>query len=177
MASKRIFKKKFSWKKLRCEFDYSKTGQKDDLKRHFYSVFRPFDAKDQAKEIESAASTKNKENKNSGKEEEAKVEIGERNVNVELLEQGLATLMNPRVDDEVSKYLDSYKVAEGVGKERKVGLSGTTQPPNSNFSDLISATKTKKREFINFLVGQKSLPCVVEYCFAANKYKVRIEKK
>ena len=76
----------------------------------------------------------------------------------------------------MSKYLDSYQAAEKVAKEKKLGVHSTKYPGNPNYSDLIASNKTKKKEFINFLVNQKNLPCVVEYCFSGSKFKVRIEK-
>jgi staphylococcal nuclease domain-containing protein 1 len=146
-------------KKLRCEHDYSKTLE-DGKKMNFYSIFRFPDSKEQAKQKENAPVNQ------------------EKNVNVEILELGYAQYVspNPKLDDDVSKYLDSYQAAEKIAKEKKQGIHSTKYPGNPNYSDLIASNKTKKKEFINFLVNQKGLHCVVEYCFTGSKFKLRIEK-
>jgi staphylococcal nuclease domain-containing protein 1 len=147
--AKEYLRKCLVGKKVRCEQDYSKTLE-DGKKMNFYSLFRPH-----GKE---------------GKEE--------KNVNVEILEYGYANYIppNPKVDDDVSKYLESYQAAEKVAKEKKVGIFSTKYPGNPNYSDLIAANKTKKREFVNFLVNGKNLQCVVEYCFSGSKFKLRVER-
>jgi staphylococcal nuclease domain-containing protein 1 len=147
--AKEFLRKSLVGKKVRCEQDYSKTLE-DGKKMNFYSLFRQH-GKD-------------------GKEE--------KNVNVEILEYGYANYIppNPKVDDDVSKYLESYQAAEKVAKEKKVGIFSTKYPGNPNYSDLIAANKTKKREFVNFLINGKNLQCVVEYCFSGSKFKVRVER-
>lgn len=140
-------------KPLRCEFDYSRTLPKDGKKMNFYSVFR-----------------------HHGKETDADANTNfDRNLNVELLEHGYATYINPRVDDEISKHLDLYSAAEKTSKEKKTGINSTKSPGLFNFSDLISANREKKKNFTKFLVGKKNVPCVVEYCFSATKFKLRID--
>jgi staphylococcal nuclease domain-containing protein 1 len=100
----------------------------------------------------------------------------EKNVNIELLEQGLAAFQSPRTDkDEMSAHLELYTVAEKIAKDKKQGIYSPKAPGNPNYADLISANRTKKKEFSSFLVGQKKLACVIEYVFAGNKFKVRIE--
>ena len=156
--AKEFLRKVTVGKKIRCEHDYSKTLE-DGKKMNFYSIFRFPETKE----------VKNKENT---------TPVTEKNVNVEIIEQGYASFIspNPKLDDDVSKYLDSYQAAEKVAKEKKTGINSTKFPGSSNYSDLIAANKTKKKEFINFLVNQKNLPCVVEYCFSGSKFKLRIEK-
>jgi staphylococcal nuclease domain-containing protein 1 len=101
----------------------------------------------------------------------------ERNVNTELIEQGYAAFQSPRSDkDEMSPHLELYSAADKVAKDKKQGIYSQKAPGNPNYADLISANKTKKKEFSSFLVGQKKLACVVEYVFAGNKFKVRIEQ-
>jgi staphylococcal nuclease domain-containing protein 1 len=155
--AKEFLRKILVGKKIRAEHDYSKTLE-DGKKMNFYSIFR-FPESKEKKTTETAQST-------------------EKNVNVEILEGGYASYIppNPKLDDDVSKYLDSYQAAAQVAKEKKSGVNSTKFPGNSNYSDLIAANKTKKKEFINFLVNQKGLQCVVEYCFSGSKFKLRIEK-
>ncbi len=158
--AKEFLRKIIVGKKLRCEFDYSKTIEKDDKKMNFYSVFRPIES-----------------NKKSTTTTTTITETTiEKNINVELIEQGLATYIPPRLDDDTSKYLDSYQEAEKTAKDKKVGIHSIKYPGNPNYSDLIAANKTKKKESINFLVNQKNLHCVVEYCFSGSKFKLRVEK-
>lgn len=155
--AKEFMRKILVGKKIRAEHDYSKTLD-DGKKMNFYSIFRFVDSKEKDKKSTDPAT--------------------EKNVNVEILEGGYASYIppNPKLDDDVSKYLDSYQAAAQVSKEKKSGVNSTKFPGNSNYSDLIAANKTKKKEFINFLVNQKGLQCVVEYCFSGSKFKLRIEK-
>lgn len=140
-------------KTLNCEFDYSRTLPKDGKKMNFYSIWR-----------------------HAGKESDSDANSNfDRNLNVEILEHGYATFINPRGDDEISKHLDLYSTADKTAKDKKCGIHSTKAPALSNFSDLISANKEKKKNFTKFLVGKKAVPCVVEYCFSSTKYKLRID--
>jgi staphylococcal nuclease domain-containing protein 1 len=156
--AKEFLRKILVGKNVRCEIDYTKKLEKDDKKMTFYSVFRPIESKE----------NKNKENVETAPKE--------KNVNVELIEIGYATYVSPKLDDDVSKYLDSYQSADKIAKDKKVGVYSIKYPGNPNYSDLIAANKAKKKDSINFLVNQKNLPCVVEYCFTGSKFKLRIEK-
>lgn len=140
-------------KTLKCEFDYSRVLPKDGKKMNFYSILRS-----SAKETDANAQTN-----------------FDKNLGVELLEHGYATFITPRADDEISKHLDLYSAAEKSSKDKKTGLNSTKSPGIFNFSDLISANKEKKKNFTQFLVGKKNLPCVIEYCFSSTKFKLRIE--
>ena len=166
--SREYLRKILVGKKLRCEFDYSKDNPESHMKMNFYSVFRFLE------------STENSSAKSQSAQKEniitAKSEIKEKNVNVELLECGYAGYMIPKVDEDISKYLDSYQIAEKTAKEKKVGIHSTKIPPNANYSDLTTSNKTKKRELVNFLVNQKGLQCVVEHCYNGSRFKLRLEK-
>jgi staphylococcal nuclease domain-containing protein 1 len=139
-------------KTIDCEFDYSRVMPKDGKKMNFYSIWR-----------------------NAGKDTDSNVSF-DRNLNVEILEHGYASFINPRGDDEISKNLDQYSAADKSSKEKKTGINSTKAPALSNFSDLISANKDKKKNYTKFLVGKKSLSCVVEYCFSSTKFKLRIDE-
>jgi staphylococcal nuclease domain-containing protein 1 len=133
---------------VRCELDYSRVIQKDNKSMNFYSVIRTDFGKD-------------------GKE---------KNINSELIEQGLVNFIPPRGDkDGISRYLDTYTAADKIAKDKKVGVNSQKIPPNPNYSDLISANKTKKKEFSSFLINKKNLSCVVEYVFSGSKFKLRID--
>jgi staphylococcal nuclease domain-containing protein 1 len=139
-------------KTIDCEFDYSRIMPKDGKKMNFYSIWR-----------------------SAGKDSDANLTF-DRNLNVEILEHGYASFINPRGDDEISKHLDLYSAAEKSSKEKKTGINSTKAPALSNFSDLISANKDKKKNYTKFLVGKKSISCVVEYCFSSTKFKLRIDE-
>jgi len=164
--SREYLRKILVGKKVRCEFDYNKDNPESNMKMNFYSVFRYLDTENAVK-----SKIANKENATTGI-----TEVKEKNVNVELLESGLASYIIPKVDDDISKYLDSYQIAEKTGKEKKVGIHSTKSPALANFSDLTTANKIKKKEFVNFLVNQKNLQCVVEHCYNGSRFKLRIEK-
>ena len=99
-------------------------------------------------------------------------------LNVELLQHGLANLANYKIENgNPSKEFDNMMKAEQDAKNNKQGLFSSKVPPLCTYSDLISANKTKKKEFVNFLVGLCNLNCVVDYCFSATKLKLRIDQK
>lgn len=139
-------------KTVECEFDYCRVMPKDGKKMNFYSIWR-----------------------SAGKDTDANPTY-DRCLNVEVLEHGYASFINPRGDDEISKNLDLFSAAEKLSKEKKTGINSTKAPALSNFSDLISANKDKKKNYTKFLVGKKSLSCVVEYCFSSTKFKLRIDE-
>ena len=99
-------------------------------------------------------------------------------INVEVIENGLANLTNYKIEEgNPSKEFDSMLKAEQEAKKNKVGLYSKKVPPLCTYSDLLSSGKTKKKEFINFLTGLVNLDCVVDFCFSANKFKLRIDQK
>jgi len=99
-------------------------------------------------------------------------------INIELLENGLANLTNYKIEEgNPSREFDLMLKAEQEAKKHKVGLFSPKAPPLCNYSDLMTAGKTKKKEFVNFLTGLENLKCVVDYCFSANKFKLRIDEK
>lgn len=150
--AREFIRKSLVGKTINCEFDYSRVMPKDGKKMNFYTIWR-----------------------NAGKDSEEDTNNFDRNLNVEVLEHGYASFINPRGDDEISKHLDLYTAADKTSKDKKTGIHSTKQPALSNFSDLISANKEKKKNFTKFLVGKKAVPCVVEYCFSSTKYKLRID--
>jgi len=148
--AREFIRKALVGKTINCEFDYCRVMPKDGKKMNFYTIWR-----------------------HAGKDTDTNT--FDRNLNVEILEHGYATFINPRGDDEVSKHLDLYSTADKTSKEKKTGINSTKAPALSNFSDLISANKEKKKNYTKFLVGKKGVPCVVEYCFSSTKLKLRID--
>ena len=159
--SKEYIRKKLIGKKVKCYLDYIHTVNTDNTKMKgaprkmddkltmkFYTVYYT-DDKGESKCL-----------------------------NVELIENGLANLTNYKIEEgNPSKEFDSMLKAEQEAKKNKVGLFSTKVPPLCTYSDLISAGKIKKKEFVNFLIGLSRLHCVAEFCFSANKFKLRIDEK
>jgi len=99
-------------------------------------------------------------------------------INVEIIENGLANLTNFKIEEgNPSKEFDSMIKAEKEAKKNKVGLFSKKTPPHCTYIDLQISGKTRKKEFINFLTGLENLDCVVDFCFSANKLKLRIDQK
>ena len=99
-------------------------------------------------------------------------------INVEIIKNGLANIANYKIEEgNPSREFDAMLKAEQEAKKNKVGLFSPKVPPLCTYSDLITAGKTKKKEFINFLTGLEHLDCVVDFCFSANKFKLRIDQK
>ena len=99
-------------------------------------------------------------------------------INVEIIKNGLANLTNYKIEEgNPSKEFDSMLKAEQEAKNNKIGLYSPKTPPLCTYSDLLASGKLKKKEFINFLNGLSNLNCVVDFCFSANKFKLRIDDK
>ena len=157
--SREFIRKKLVGKVLKCDLDYIHTVNIDPSKvkgpnkstqrvMKFYTIYYTND-KDESKCI-----------------------------NVELIENGLANLTNFKIEEgSPSKELDSMLKAEQEAKKNQVGLYSKKTPPLCTYSDLLSSGKTKKREFVNFLTGLVNLDCVVDFCFSASKFKLRIDQK
>ena len=148
--AKEYLRKGIVGKELKCVYDYAKTIAKEGAptrRMKFYTVYY-----------------------NKGDDEVC--------ANVVLLENGLASLAVFKIEEgEPSKELDAMRTAELKAKEKKCGLHSNKNPPNANYSDLISSNKNKKKEFTSFVTGLSKTECVVEYCFSGSKFKLRIEKK
>ena len=154
--SKEFIRKKLVGKILMCDLDYIHTinveniPKKEDTRRvmKFYTVYY-----------------QNEKGEN-------------KCINVELIENGLANLTNYKIEQgNPSKEFDSMIKAEQEAKNQKVGLYSSKVPPLCTYSDLIVAGKTKKKEFINFLTGLKHMNCVIDFCFSASKFKLRLDEK
>ena len=157
--SREFVRKKLVGKILKCDLDYIHTVNIDTSK-----VKGPIKSSKRTMKFYSVYYTNEKE--------ESKC------INVELLENGLANLTNYKIEEgNPSKEFDSMLKAEQEAKKNKVGLHSNKVPPLCNYSDLLSSGKIKKKEFINFLTGLVQLDCVVDFCFSASKFKLRIDSK
>ena len=157
--SKDFVRKKLVGKKIKCDLDYLHTVDQEKLKAKgpkgskslvmkFYTVYYT-DEKDESHCI-----------------------------NVEIIQNGLANITNYKIEEgNPSREFDAMLKAEQEAKKNKVGLHSPKAPPLCTYSDLITAGKTKKKEFINFLTGLEHLDCVIDFCFSANKFKLRIDEK
>ena len=158
--SREFVRKNLVGKNLKCDLDYIHKINADDAKAKgpkgnkssrtmkFYTIYYP----------------------NEKNEEEC--------INVQLIKNGLANLTNYKIEEgNPSKEFDLMLKAEQEAKNNKLGLYSPKTPPLCTYSDLLASGKTKKKEFINFLTGLTHLDCVVDFCFSANKFKLRIDKK
>ena len=155
--SREFVRKNLVGKIIKCDLDYIHTIVVDSIKQNkksssremkFYTVYYP-----------------NEKN-------ETKC------INIELLANGLANLTNYKIEEgNPSKEFDSMTKAEKEAKTHKIGLHSNKIPPHYTFSDLLSSGKTKKKEFTAFLTGLEKMDCVVDFCFSANKFKLRVDQK
>jgi len=157
--SREFIRKKLVGKILKCDLDYIHTVNLDPSK-----VKGPIKSTQRVMKFYTIYYTNDKD--------ESKC------INVELIENGLANLTNFKIEEgSPSKELDSMLKAEQEAKKNQVGLYSKKTPPLCTYSDLLSSGKTKKKEFVNFLTGLVNLDCVVDFCFSASKFKLRIDQK
>ena len=159
--AKEYLRKKLIGKEIKCEFNYGKNAKIENTnksnnntsntinkKMRFYTVYYHDD-------------------KNN-----------ERCLNVDLIENGYANIVTFKIEDgEPTKELDNMRIAEQNAKDKKNGIYSPKTPIIYNYSDLVGANKSKKKEFVSFLLGLKNIECTVEFCFSGYKLKLRIEKK
>ena len=151
--AKELLRKRLLGKKVNVEMEYSKEiPPKEGIKEvprtfHFGSVFH----------VTTKASPKN--------------------LAVMLLEEGLCNLLIPRAEEKMSKYFEEMTKAEGVGKEKKLGLHGVKDPPQHKYVDLIGPLNKKKaKSYQEFFKQEKTLTGVVEKVTSATHLKVRVNE-
>lgn len=99
-------------------------------------------------------------------------------INALLVEKGFAFFSSFKIEEgNPSKELNTIRSAELTAKEKKINIHSPKTPPIPSYSDLISANKNKKKEFISLLTNLHKQECVVEHCFSGHKLKLRIESK
>jgi len=157
--SREFIRKKLVGKILKCDLDYIHTVNLDPSK-----VKGPIKSTQRVMKFYTIYYTNDKD--------ESKC------INVEIIENGLANLTNFKIEEGgPSKEFDAMLKAEQEAKKNQVGLYSKKTPPLCTFSDLLSSGKIKKKEFVNFLTGLVNLDCVVDFCFSASKFKLRIDQK
>ena len=157
--SREFIRKKLVGKFLKCDLDYIHTVNLDPSK-----VKGPIKSTQRVMKFYTIYYTNDKD--------ESKC------INVEIIENGLANLTNFKIEEgNPSKEFDSMLKAEQEAKKNQVGLYSKKTPPLCTYSDLLSSGKLKKKEFVNFLTGMVNLDCVVDFCFSASKFKLRIDQK
>mmetsp|Transcript_445 Transcript_445/g.535 ORF Transcript_445/g.535 Transcript_445/m.535 type:complete len:841 (+) Transcript_445:1188-3710(+) len=108
----------------------------------------------------------------------ATIWLEERNVGERMVSQGLATVVNPRADDETSKYLPALREAERVAKEAKRNLYSTTPAPIHRINDLVTSRNLSKiRSFESSLVGDVRHVGVVDFVYTGARFKVRVPQE
>lgn len=101
--------------------------------------------------------------------------VGEKNVSELLLENGLANVQMPRMDEDFTKYIKNLKEAEEKGKESKRGLFSSKEKVVVKFSDLsIQKNASKIKAFYSFIQGEKKLSGVVELILNGSRFKLRL---
>lgn len=108
----------------------------------------------------------------------ATIWLDENNVGARMISQGLATVVNPRGDDETSKYLPALREAERLAREQKRCLHSTTPAPIHRINDLVTARNlTKIRSFETSLIGDVRHVAVVDFVYTGARFKIRVPQE
>ena len=101
--------------------------------------------------------------------------LNDKNFSELLLENGLANVQMPRVDEEFTKYMKNLKEAEEKGKEAKKGLFSSKEKSVVKFNDLsFQKNPSKIKAFYQFIQGEKKLAGVVELVLNGSRFKLRL---
>jgi staphylococcal nuclease domain-containing protein 1 len=104
--------------------------------------------------------------------------LEERNVGERLVSQGLAYVINPRGDDETSKYLPALREAEQAAREQRRNIHSTAAAPIHRINDLVSSRNmSKTRSFESSLVGEVRHVAVVDFVYTGARFKVRVPQE
>lgn len=95
--------------------------------------------------------------------------VGDRNLSELVLESGNANLINPRVDEEFSKYLNALQVAEKSAKDKKIGVHSNKERPVPRYQNMNTPN--------SFLKDEKKLLGVVEVVINGSRFKVRLQNQ
>ncbi|KAF3919685.1 hypothetical protein ABW20_dc0105936 [Dactylellina cionopaga] len=109
--------------------------------------------------------------------EMATVTFNNRNIALDLIENGLATVIHhPRDSEDRSPIWDSLKAAEGVAIEGAKGLHNPKAPAPKPIVDA-SESEQKAKAHLSFLGRQKRIPAVVDFIASGSRFKLLIPKE
>ncbi|KAK6540754.1 hypothetical protein TWF694_008145 [Orbilia ellipsospora] len=109
--------------------------------------------------------------------EMATVTLNNKNIALELIENGLATVIHHRRDDEDrSPIWDNLKAAEGVATEEKKGMHNPKAPTPKPIVDA-SESEQKAKAHLSFLSRQRRIPAVVDFIASGSRFKLLIPKE
>ena len=101
--------------------------------------------------------------------------LNDKNFSELLLENGLANVQMPRVDEEFTKYMKSLKEAEDKGKAEKKGQFSGKEKSVVKFNDLsLQKNAGKMKTFFQFIQGEKRMSGVVELILNGSRFKLRL---
>ncbi|EPS37508.1 hypothetical protein H072_8785 [Dactylellina haptotyla CBS 200.50] len=109
--------------------------------------------------------------------EMATVMLNNKNVALELIENGLATVVHHRRDDEDrSPIWDTLKAAEGTAIEEQKGMHNPKAPATKPIVDA-SESEQKAKAHLSYLSRQKRTPAVVDFIASGSRFKLLIPKE
>ena len=100
------------------------------------------------------------------------------NLSTFMLENGLVSIQQIRVEEDITKYFEDLKIAEEKGKKEKKGIHKSENARVPNFNDL-SGGKGKKidaakcKNIFPFLTDDEHLTGVVDLVLNGSRFKVR----
>lgn len=98
------------------------------------------------------------------------------NLAVDVVAAGLAEVVRHRPDEEKSGYYDDLVTAETKAQTQKKGMHSGKESPERRFTDLcFDATKAK--QYLPFLMREKTTRAVVEYVYSGSRVKLFIPKE
>jgi len=112
----------------------------------------------------------------------ASVFDGATNISAYLLEQGLVNFQTPRVEEDVTKYLEALRDAETKGKKDKKGMHGNFDAKPPTFNDL-SGGKGKKvdaakcKNIFPFIKDERNLTGIIDLVLNGSRFKMRFNNQ
>jgi staphylococcal nuclease domain-containing protein 1 len=109
--------------------------------------------------------------------EMATITYNGKNIALLLVENGLASVVRHRRDDEDrSPIWDELAAAEEVAKKEQVGMYSGKSPASSKMVEA-SETIQKAKSYLSFLQRQKRVPAIVDFVASGSRFKVIIPKE
>jgi len=105
------------------------------------------------------------------------VQPEKRVANVDVVENGLATVLTPRLDEKLTNYYQEINDALGKAKSTKKGIHSVGNPPIHSYQDLVGPQNQKTVAYYADLFNKNShVSGVVEHCMSGSRFKVRIDE-